>query len=94
MTPTTFDYDILDDPTRELVQRRTGEIKRLTKPTAQDVVEIGEKLIEVKEALGHGYFEEWLRAEFSWTSRTARRFMSVAETFKSQALKLAHQLIM
>jgi hypothetical protein len=86
MTQTTFDYDILDAHTRELVQRRTDEIKRLTKPTAQDVVEIGEKLIEVKEALGHGHFEEWLRAEFEWTSRTARRFMAVAETFKSDNL--------
>ena len=36
-----FDYDALDDQTRDLVKQRTGEVKRLTKRVAQDIVEIG-----------------------------------------------------
>lgn len=36
--------------------------------------------------MGHGYFGEWLKAEFDWTERTARRFMAVADSFKSDKL--------
>ena len=85
-TSTAFDYDELDDETRDLVNQRTSEIKRLTKRVAQDIVAIGQKLIEVKDALGHGHFGEWLLCEFEWTERTAQRFMSVADTFKSDNL--------
>src|SRR5262249_1572372 len=37
----------------------------------------------VKDALEHGHFGPWLRAEFGWSERTAQNFMSVAERFKS-----------
>jgi hypothetical protein len=79
-----FDYEALDDQTRRIVQQHTGDIKRLAKRAAQDIVEIGQKLTEVKEALGHGRFGEWLLAEFEWTERTAQNFMRVHETFKSE----------
>lgn len=52
--------------------------------TAQDIIEIGQKLIDVKQHLGHGKFGLWLRLEFEWTDRTARQFMRVAEAFKSE----------
>lgn len=78
-----FDYQQLDAETRIVVQQRTSEIKALMKRTAQDIIEIGEKLIEVKERLGHGHFGTWLEGEFDWKERTARNFMAVAEQFKS-----------
>src|SRR6185503_9709278 len=81
-----FDYQALDAETRIVVQQRTGEIKALMKRTAQDIIEIGEKLIEVKERLGHGHFGEWLGAEFEWTPMTAQRFMQVATQFKNNNL--------
>lgn len=78
-----FDYGQLDSETRIVVQQRTGEIKALMKRTAQDIIEIGEKLIEVKERLPHGAFGGWLEAEFEWSEPTAQRFMRVADRFKS-----------
>jgi hypothetical protein len=51
--------------------------------TAQDVINIGQKLLEVKEQLGHGHFEAWLSAEFNWGQWTARKFMQVTRQFKS-----------
>jgi len=81
-----FDYQALDAETRIVVQQRTGEIKALMKRTVSDIIEIGEKLIEVKERLGHGHFGGWLEAEFEWSERTARRYISVAETFKSDTV--------
>ena len=81
-----FDYSILDRETLQFVQQRASRIKVLIKRTAQDIVEIGQKLIEIKETLGHGRFEDWLKAEFDWTQMTANRFMNVAKRFESNKL--------
>lgn len=80
----TFDYSALDDSTCQFVQQQTGEIKALMKRTAQDIVEIGQKLVKVKEKLGHGRFGAWLEAEFEWSIQTAKRFMNVAAAFQNQ----------
>jgi len=81
-------YASLDLETRIVVQQRTGEIKTLMQRTAQDLVEIGQKLVEVKARLGHGLFGPWLQAEFEWSERTAQRFMSVAQAFKSDTVSV------
>jgi hypothetical protein len=83
-----FDYEVLDTETRIVVQQRTTEIKALMKRAATDIIEIGQKLTEVKGRLGHGHFGGWLRAEFDWTPRTAQQFMLVAETFKNENFSL------
>jgi phage N-6-adenine-methyltransferase len=81
-----FNYASLDAETCTMVQKRTFEIKLLMRRTAQDIIEIGLKLIEVKAKLGHGNFENWLKTEFDWTQMTASRFMNVAEHFKTNNL--------
>ena len=81
-----FEYHRLDNETRIIVEQRTDEIKTLLKRTAQDIVDIGQKLTDVKDRLGHGHFGTWLAAEFRWTARTAQRFIRVADTFKSDNL--------
>ena len=48
------------------------------KRAAQDIIDIGQKLIEVKARLGHGSFGGWLEAEFEWSDQTALNFMNVA----------------
>ena len=75
----SFDYASLDIETRVIVQQRTGEIKDRMRRTAQDIVEIGQCLIEVKEQLKHGQFGKWLKAEFGWGTTTAWKFMRVGE---------------
>lgn len=86
----SFDYASLDAETSQFVQQQTGEIRGLMKQTAQGIVEIGQRLIQVKERLGHGRFLDWLEAEFDWNRRTAHRCMSVAEQFGSNWDKLSH----
>lgn len=76
-----FDYTILDAETCQFIQRQTGEIRALMKRTAQDIIEIGQKLILVKEKLAHGRFLDWIAAEFEWSYPTAARFMQVANSF-------------
>lgn len=79
-----FDYGSLDIETSQFVQQQTGEIRLLFKRTAQGIVEIGHKLIEIKEKLGHGRFLDWLETEFDGTKRTAQQFMNVARYFKGE----------
>ena len=76
-----FDYGALDSETRIVVQQRTGEIRSLVRRSAQDVCDLGAKLIEVKDRLGDGNFREWLRSEFGWSHMTAYRFIQVHERF-------------
>lgn len=77
----SFDYGMLDAETRIVVQQRTGEIRTLVRKSAQDIIDIGTKLHEVKARLGHGQFGDWLSAEFEWSKDTAGRFMQVAQRF-------------
>lgn len=77
-----FNYAELDTETRIVVQQRTEEIKVLVRRSAQDIIDIGSKLIDVKARLGHGNFGGWLESEFGWSDQTARRFMHVAEFSK------------
>lgn len=83
-----FDYEKLAPENRTLVQQRTNEIKNLMRLTTQGIIEIGLKLIDAKAQLRHGNFRNWLEAEFSWSVKTANRFMQVAENFK--CVKLTH----
>jgi hypothetical protein len=81
----SFDYTSLDSDTASFIRQQTGEIRALMRRATQDIFEIGTKLREIKAKLGHGNFLTWLEAEFSWTERTARRFMSVAEQFANKS---------
>lgn len=76
-----FDYGQLGMETRIVVQQRTEEIKVLVRRSAQDIIDIGNKLIDVKARLEHGNFGGWLDAEFGWSIPSAARFMQVADKF-------------
>ncbi|MEC4813579.1 MAG: DUF3102 domain-containing protein [Scytonema sp. PMC 1069.18] len=77
-----FDYSNIDPELFQLIQQRTNEIKSLMRRSAQDIIDIGQKLIEVKQHLGHGKFRKWLNHEFSWSVSSANKFMHVANQFK------------
>ncbi len=78
-----FDYEILDQQTQISVKQKTYEIKSLIRQTAQDIVEVGQKLAEVKQQLKHGQFRNWLKSEFNWSISSATKFMQVSEKFKN-----------
>ncbi|WP_009629949.1 DUF3102 domain-containing protein [Synechocystis sp. PCC 7509] len=83
-----FDYAALNSETQIVVQQRTSEIRSLLRRTAQDIFDVGQKLIEVKAQLGHGHFRTWLESEFDWSIWTATKFMQVADKFK--CVKFSH----
>ena len=78
-----FDYAQFDAQTSVFVREQTEEIRGLMRKTAQGILDIGQKLLDIKEKLGHGNFLNWLKTEFNWSEPTAQRFMQVARQFKS-----------
>jgi Protein of unknown function (DUF3102) len=78
-----FDYDEIDVEDRGYVKERAVKIRATAKKTAKGIIMIGQWLTEAKAKLPHGAWLPWLRTEFGWSERTARRFMQVAEACKS-----------
>lgn len=81
-----FDYSSLDTQVTKRVQSSAEAIRQQVRSTLESAIKIGEELVAVKEALPHGQFLPWLRAEFGWAERTARNFMAVAEQFGKSAI--------
>jgi len=73
-----FAYDDLDTETRIVVQQKTGEIRERAEAIRRNTIEIGQRLIEIKERLPHGAWGMWLVAEFGWSQDTAGNLMNVA----------------
>lgn len=78
-----FNYEILDRQTQISVKQKTSEIKGLIRQTAKDILNVGQKLSEVKQQLKHGEFRNWLKTEFNWSISSATKFMQVSEQFKN-----------
>lgn len=76
-----FDYSVLPEDRREIATSGAYQIKALAKRTAQDIIEIGRLLTEVKTAIGHGNFMVWTQAEFGWSQMQTARFMRVYDKF-------------
>ena len=80
-----FDYGSLGLVEQQHLQQKAVEIKERLQRSAQDIWEIGQRLVEVRSHLKHGQFELWLKAEFGWSRRTAYNFISIYETFDKSA---------
>jgi hypothetical protein len=77
----TFDYTALDGETRAFVQQKAEETHTYLKRTAEDIVQVGQNLLAVKQRIGHGHFMAWLQAEFGMSYHTALNCIRVAERF-------------
>ncbi len=78
-----FNYDLLETKLADKLRNAADRIRERVKKTVEDIIEVGNDLLAVKDALPHGQFLPWIKAEFGWSERTAQNFMSVAEQFKS-----------
>jgi hypothetical protein len=77
----SFDYSPLETQVAKQVRSAAERIREKVKKTVEDIIEVGNDLLAVKEALPHGQFGSWLKAEFGWGERMAQNFMAVAQTF-------------
>jgi hypothetical protein len=74
-----FDYSELCSEDRQFVHEAAVAIRNRWVNATENVLAIGKHLTEVKARLTHGQFGRWLAAEFRWSDRHARTFMSVYE---------------
>ena len=61
MNELTFDYDALPKKDIQFVKQTTREVNLLLERSTGDIITIGQKLIEMKNRLGHGQWRAWLR---------------------------------
>lgn len=85
-----FDYQALDEKTRQFVQQKADETHGLLKRTAEHIVHIGQNLKAVKEKLPHGQFLPWLEKEFEMSRWTAQHFIRVAEKLEDKWRNFHH----
>jgi hypothetical protein len=61
------------------VDQLTAEIKVLTRQTVDNLIEIGIKLIQVKQQLPHGEWGNWVENEVKFSHQQANRLMKLSE---------------
>lgn len=67
------------------LEKATAKILMLKEQTAQNIIEIGKTLIEVKGKLEYGEFGQWLENKVEFSHQTANKFMKVATEFSDYA---------
>ena len=75
-------------PTKTLSELKV-EIKFHLGQMAGHAVEIGNLLIEAKEQVQHGDWQNWLEDNFNLKYRSAKNFMDIAERFGSKLQSIA-----
>jgi hypothetical protein len=81
IVPKSFDFAALDETVAAQVQNAAQRIRQFIKQTVVGIIAIGNELLAVKLALGHGQFLPWVNTEFGWSERMAHNFMAVATRF-------------
>ena len=76
-----FDYSALPTDVADTARAAADRIKGRHQHQMAAVIGTGRDLRAMKELLEHGQYLKWLDAEFAWTDRTARNYMSVAQQF-------------
>jgi hypothetical protein len=85
-----YDYSLIPAGQREAIQAAAVDIIKAGRQAQQSLIDIGQKLIAVKDVLEHGQFEDWCNTEFQMSSRTVQNMMNVARAFdgKSEIISL------
>ena len=73
----------MEDLQPQLVDKLTTEILILKQQTAQNIIEIGKRLVQVKDSLDHGEWLPWLETKVDFKVTTASKFMRVAKEFSN-----------
>ena len=78
MNGLTFDYDALPKKDIQFVKQTTREVNLLLERSTGDIIAIGQKLIVMKNRLGHGHWRAWVQTQWPLDISLANRWMNVA----------------
>jgi hypothetical protein len=73
-----------DGQANPVLAEHAAVIRRLSKRVVGDIIEIGRRLTQCRNVVGHGHWHHWLDAEFGWSEQTALNYMRVHEMAKSK----------
>jgi hypothetical protein len=73
-----YEYDKLDSGLAQKIRYATARMRERMKRSLENILALGQDLLEVEKSLPYGEFGRWLDAEFAWTRRTAEHLKSVA----------------
>lgn len=76
-----YDYNQIDAQHRETVIEAAIDIHGHATKARDSVIAIGERLLQIKNLLPHGQFQDWVEQEFGIERRMAQNYMSVATRF-------------
>lgn len=65
------------------IETITAEIRILKARAGEDIIGIGQRLIEAKEQLPHGEWLPWLENEVQFSERSAQQFMRIAKEWSN-----------
>lgn len=74
-----FDYGQLAPDIADALRSQASRIRTLVRNTTAIIIEIGNDLLAVKEAIDHGKFGAWIEAECGFSIRTAENYIRAAE---------------
>jgi hypothetical protein len=74
----SFCYETLTPEKAAALRQSADRIKSLRRKHYEEILEIGQELIEAKEGLQHGQFTAWLEVEVRINTRTALNYMRLA----------------
>lgn len=76
------DYTVVQERTLPVIISEIHIIEHNVAKTAlEGAVEIGARLQEAKEKVGHGNFEQWCHENLNYSKRTAENFMKVSREY-------------
>lgn len=88
----TFDYSAFSASDVAFLQSSAQRVCVLIRRSAKFILEIGDKLTEIKKMLPHGQFAAFCEAEMKLEPRTVENYMSLAELAKKYPPALVTQL--
>jgi hypothetical protein len=80
---TPWSATIAPAPTEAFLAQAESEIRGYGKLVVNGIVEIGRKLVEVKERVGHGRYTAFVTERLGWSMRSGQNFVAVFEMVKS-----------
>lgn len=83
---TTVDFEVTQERTLETIATEIIMIDSHVKKTViEGAIEIGRRLYEAKEKVGHGNFESWCEETLDYSYRKARNFMTLADNYGNES---------
>lgn len=83
-----FNYEVLEVELRTVIRQKVSEIQSYLRLNTQNAIEIGLRLIEIRDSLPHGQWYQWLAAEFPRSRQTADRWIQMASLRSEQIAQI------